>query len=157
MKSKQYRVDKNKKVNQNITISKKRIDGYKITPKNNIDYNGIEVNSLLIVKPMLIEKLLKKKIKRRLEYYLKYILESIDGEDDSAFRGALDDLERFKGIVEYKYRKFLDDKYINLLNKKITLLEHEIKNKIIYREQLNNYSRAYANDDLEKEERKRRK
>ena len=32
------------------------------------------------------------------------------------------------------YRKYLDDKYINLLNKKIDLLEKKIKTRLIYKE-----------------------
>ena len=60
----------------------------------------------------------------------------MDGDDDdSAFRIALNDLTRYREIVESKYRKYMDDKYISLLLKKIDLLEHEMKSKIIYKEQ----------------------
>ena len=84
------------------------------------------------MKPSFIEKILKKKIKRKLNLYLNYIIEE-SGDDDSC-RVALNNINRYKDIVEYKYRKYLDDKYINLLLKKINLLEKKIKSNLIYKE-----------------------
>ena len=142
MQAKHYIVQKVEKKADKITFSHKQMDGFKVTPHNHLHYPGISVNSMLIVKPSLIEKLLKKKNQRKLDYYLQYIislLDSNDGNDDSTFRTALNDLTRYREIVEYKYRKYLDDKYINLLLKKIDLLEHEIKSKMVYKEQLKSY------------------
>ena len=45
---------------------------------------------------------------------------------------ALDDLAHYKSIIQYKYRKFLDEKYVNLLLQKIEMLEHEIQVKLVY-------------------------
>ena len=132
-------------MNKNYTIARKKydgevtfinyskLDGYKISPKNNIEYPGVEVNSILIIKPKFIEKVIKRKNKIKLNHYLNYIIEESD-DDSSDLREVLDNIERYKGIVEYKYRKYLDDKYINLLNKKINLLEKKIKTKLIYQE-----------------------
>ena len=121
-----------KKNNQGeITFVDYNVEGFKITPKNNIEY-PIEVNSMMIMKPSFIEKILKKKIKRKLNLYLNYIIEE-SGDDDSC-REALNNINRYKDIVEYKYRKYLDDKYINLLLKKINLLEKKIKSNLIYKE-----------------------
>lgn len=114
-----------------ITFVDYNVEGFKITPKNNIEY-PIEVNSMMIIKPSFIEKILKKKIKRKLNLYLNYIIEE-SGDDDSC-REALNNINRYKDIVEYKYRKYLDDKYINLLLKKINLLEKKIKSNLIYKE-----------------------
>ena len=44
-----------------------KINGYKIKPKNSFDYKNIKVNSMIIIKPSFIEKILKKKIKRKLK------------------------------------------------------------------------------------------
>lgn len=107
-----------------------KINGYKVKPKNKCNYKGMKVNSMVIIKPSFIEKVLKRKIKMKLEFYLNYIINLIDDDDDDDdIRKALDELERFKETVEYKYRKYLDDKYVNLLHKKISLIEHEIKLK----------------------------
>lgn len=117
-------------------VNLKKIDGLEIKPRNKIKYDAVEVNSMVIVNQKYIEKLLRKKTKRKLEYFLRYIVALIDGEDDATDPSnlglALDDLAHYKSIIEYKYRKFLDEKYINLLLQKIEMLEHEIKVKMAY-------------------------
>ena len=114
-------------------INYSKMDGFKITPKNNVEYPGIEINSMLIVKPTFIEKVLKRKNKIKLNYYLNYIID--ESEDDSSnLREVLDNIERYKGIIEYKYRKYLSDKYINLLRKKLDVVEKKIRTKLIYQE-----------------------
>lgn len=114
-------------------IDYSKIDGFKVSPKNEIVSPGIEVNSMMIIKPIFIEKVLKRKIRRKLEFYLNYIIDEVEDDDDQSYREALDNIERYRSIVEYKYRKYLDDKFINLLLKKINLLEKQIKNKMIYK------------------------
>ena len=66
-------------------------------------------------------------------YYLNYIMDEADDSDGDIME-VLDNIERYKGIIEYKYRKYLDDKYINLLNKKLNLVERKIKAKLIYKQ-----------------------
>lgn len=130
MKTKSYIVVKTNH-NEEITLKNyKEIEGYKVNPKNSFPYKGIAVESMFLIKPSFIEKIVKKKIKRKLEFYLNYLIE-LNEDDDTSARIALDELTRYKEAVEYKYRKFLDDKYVNLLNKKISLLEREIKAKMI--------------------------
>ena len=97
---------------------------------------------MLVVKPSFIEKIVKKKTKRKLDYYLNYIINIIDSSDedpdDAPLRQALNDLTRYKEMVQNKYQQYLDDKYISLLMKKILLLERELKTKIIHKT-MNNY------------------
>ncbi|MDD3453462.1 MAG: hypothetical protein PHN42_04265 [Bacilli bacterium] len=129
MKIKKYRVIRHNNDKKTI-IDTKKINGYKVLPKNTFNYPGIAVDSMIIIKPVLIEKVLKKKIKRKLDLYLQYLITLIDDEgDNSSFMEALNEMSKYKEIVEYKYRLFLEDKYIDLLLKKISLLEHEIKSK----------------------------
>lgn len=154
MRTKHYVIQREEKGAEKITFSRKKMEGFRVTPHNRVAHPGIKVNSMLLVKPSLIEKLLKKKNQKKLDYYLQYIISLMDNDDgandDSAFRIALNDLTRYREIVEYKYRKYLDDKYINLLLKKIDLLEHEIKSRVLYREQLKSYQ-TYQSPIEEKE------
>lgn len=119
---------------EKVYIDYSKINGFRFTPKNSFRYKGIKVNSLLVVKPSFIEKLLKKKVKRKLDFYLNYIISIMDDEEDdgTGLNEAYNDLKRYKSIIEYKYRKYLDQKYINLLLKKIDILEHELKMKLMY-------------------------
>ena len=82
----------------------------------------------------MIEKVLKRKIRKKLDLYLKLIINFLD-DDDSSSPGALsetlNDLSRYKNIVLYKYRKYLDEKYFKILLKKIELLEYELNYKLM--------------------------
>lgn len=143
-----YVIEKHKYDDKVVQIDCGKMNGFKITPKNEIEYDGVVVNSLLLMKPSFIEKILKKKNKIKLEYYLQYMiaLTENDDEDPSTIREALNDLTRYKDIIEYKYRKYLDDKYIDILLKKVNLLEHELKTKLIYK-QMNNYVYDYGYEE----------
>lgn len=129
---KHYTVARLKSNKEMIVVNYDKFDGYKVTPKNNINYPGIKVSSLIIIKPSLIEKVLKRKVRIKLDYYLKYLIAVADNDDATDARKALNDLARYKEIVEYKYRKYLDDRYINVLLKKIAVLERELKAKAVY-------------------------
>lgn len=157
MNDKNYIIAKANINGETVIINYDKINGLKLSPKNSINYPGIKVNSMILIKPSFIEKILKRKIKNKLNHYLNYIISLIDDddssdastyyrplhlnyeeEDGSNYKEALDDLTRYKSIVEYKYRKFLDDKYITLLLKKIAVLENEIKSKSINKSFKNN-------------------
>lgn len=134
MSEKHYYIKKEGKTPEIIYLDYNKLKGFDFSPKNAIKYDGIVVNKMVIIKPSMIEKVLKRKIKRKLELYLKLIINFIDS-DDSTDAGilseALDDLSKYKNIVQYKYRKYLDDKYFNILLKKISLLEYELKSRLI--------------------------
>lgn len=127
-----YITRKNNSVGVDATIDYSKIGGLDISPKNRISYDGIIVNKLVIIKSSFIERILKKKIKRKLELYLKFIMDFIDSDEDDgdSLREALNDITRYKDIINYKYRKYLGDKYIDQLLNKIEFLEHELKLKL---------------------------
>lgn len=135
MENKGYYISKKGRNGEIVYIDYDKLAGFNITPKNNVKYDGIVVNKMIIVKPSMIEKVLKRKIKNKLNLYLNLIIKMIDDEEDAdgeTFREALNDLSRYKNIINYKYRKYLDDKYFNLLQKKIELLEYELNSKISF-------------------------
>ncbi|MFV0249912.1 MAG: hypothetical protein ACK5HP_02620 [Bacilli bacterium] len=146
MKKNNYIVSKTNSYGDLIVIDYSKINGLKLAPKDGLDYPGVSVNSFTIIKPSFIEKALKRKIKIKLNYYFQNIISFLDDDDSNQktidkysdeeddgtrYMEVLNDLTRYKNIVEYKYKKFLDDKYISFLQKKISVLENEIKSKII--------------------------
>ena len=112
-------------------------DGLKLSPRVGLGEDEMKINSLLLVNQSFIEKVLKRKIKHKLDHYINYIILLLNDEDDDNNASpdklsiVLNDVARYKSIIEYKYRKYLDEKYINLLLKKINLLEHELKMKMV--------------------------
>ncbi len=147
---KTYTIVKEQVNGDKVYIDYTKINGYKFKPKNKSN-SKIKINSLVIIKPSFTTKVLKKKVKKKLDFYLKYMISLIDNETDSTpgdLNEVLGELKRYRAIVEYKYSKYLEKKYIELLLKKIDILEHELKMKIIiiqeemmYEKQENNKSK----------------
>ncbi len=123
----QYFIKKEKYNHEIVMIDVEKIKGYAFSPKNNIDY-GLKINSMIVIKPSLITKIVKRKIKSKLDKYLSIIIEEDSSDDD--VREALDDIARFKYLVNYKYKFYLEDKYLKLLDKKINLLEQQYENLV---------------------------
>lgn len=128
-----YKVDKQKNKKE-AQIDIKKIRGFKVKPLNNVKYDGVKVNKLLIIKPSFVEKVLKRKTKRKLELYLEFIINMLESEDDDAgkINLALNDLIRYKSIIKNNYRIYLDKLYYELLMKKIDVIEKELKVRKMY-------------------------
>lgn len=130
-----YKINKTKEKKQ-VKLNQKKIKGFKIKPNNNVKYEGVTVNKLLIINPSFVQKVLKRKTKRKLEMYLEFIIDILENEDDSNNAGkisvALNDLTRYKSIVKNNYRVYLDELYYKLLMKKIDVIEKELKVKKMY-------------------------
>ena len=134
MSQKHYYVCKKGNDRQIVCLDYDKLSGFGFSPQNNVKYDGIIVNKMVIIKPSMIEKVLRKKIKRKLDLYLKLIIKFIESDDSDtgdALREALNDLTRYKNIIQYKYKKYLDEKYLKILLKKIALLEYELNSKYI--------------------------
>ncbi len=134
MSERRYFIHKEGNTNELVFLDYSKLKGFDFKPQNNIKYDGIIVNKMVIIKSSMIEKILKRKIKRKLELYLKLIINYLNSDDDDSsdiLREALNDLTRYKSIIDKKYKKYLDEKYLKILLRKISLLEYEIKSKII--------------------------
>ncbi|MCM1371316.1 MAG: hypothetical protein NC181_05485 [Clostridium sp.] len=132
MRNKGYVIFKNKtKLN---VIFDNNNTGFNIKPLNKINYPGIKVNSMVIVNPNFIQTVLKRKIKRKLDSFLRLMIKVLEDEDNdsSDVIKALNEIARYKSIIINKYQKYLDEKYMKLLLKKIDFLEEELKQKIIF-------------------------
>ena len=129
-----YKVSKSSKETKAL-IDTKKMRGFKVKPLNNVNYDGVKVDKLLIIKPSFVEKVLKRKTNRKLEMYLEFIiniLESEDGNDSGKINIALNDLNRYKSIIKNNYRVYLDKLYYDTLMKKIDVIEKELKVRKMY-------------------------
>ena len=138
MKEQKYYLYKKGNNKEIIYLDYNKLNGFEFNPKSKLKKDSISVNKMVIIKPSMIEKILRKKIKNKLNLYLKLIIEFIenDSDDGDSLKEALNDVTRYKSIVEYKYKKYLDKKFYEILKKKIEILEYEIKLKLI---KLENY------------------
>ncbi len=109
-----------------------KVDGFRIKPRNNLEYDGIEVGRLILVEPTLIEKVLKRKTKIKLNAYLNFLISILDSEDDesSDLSLVLDDTKKYKALIMNKYSKFLNPIYIKELLYRVKFVEDELKARI---------------------------
>ena len=129
-----------------VLISKEALQGINFNPKRSNKY-GITISKMIIIEPNIIKKLLIKSTKRKLDKFL-VMLASLTDDDttsDASLREALNDLSRYRNIVEYKYKKYLDRKYQQQLIAKIDILEGELKKKIMYGDHEKSLNKIYQN------------
>ena len=140
MKQQHYYIYKKGEERSIVYLDYDKINGYTFTPKNNVKYDGVKVNTVVVINQSMIEKVLKRKIKNKLDLYLKLIIKSItdDSDDDNgeAYKEALNNLSRYRSIVLNKYYKYLDETYLKLLLKKIAVLEYELTKKLNIKEEI---------------------
>lgn len=148
-----YILCKSKKSNEIVYLNYNSAKGFKFKPKNEISYNGIKVNEMVVINPSFIEKVLKRKIKKKLDLYLQFLIKLLDegSEEPTSLRHALTDLERYRRTIINKYRNYLEKKYIDLLLKKLDVLERELKNKLFLSMQ-----NSYPEEEYEQERRRGR-
>lgn len=129
--SKKYTYAKDECINEDVVINTKKLKGLKVTPKNDIKYDTGRIDEVVLIDTTVIDNVLKRKIKNKLDDYLEYVMDIVedDDTDGDTIREAKDDLARYKSIVRNKYKKYLNERYIELLSKKIELLEYELNNK----------------------------
>ena len=83
------------------------------------------------------EKIISGVIKRSIDNWFKKLLEliaSLEESDDDPSNGlifCLDESSKFKQEMINKYNHFLKKNQIEFINKKIELIEKEVKNKLI--------------------------
>lgn len=142
--NRKYSLIESKYDNCKVDLDVKKLNnGFNFYPKNNNEHPGLDVSSMTINSRNFVEHILKKKVSRKLENYINYIMSLVNDNSDesSSLLGfVLNDVEKFKAIVKGKYAEYLDEHYIELLMKKIDLLERELKVKqFYYNEQINVY------------------
>ena len=112
-----------------------KIKGYNITPKSNVKFqDAINVNKMILINPSLIEKMIDKKVKRKFNYLIN-MLSCLYDSDDTSGEGlylALDEAEKFRMELINKYKKYMKEEKFELIEKKISILEDELKLRIKY-------------------------
>lgn len=131
MINKRFLVIKNKDSKTIKYLEYDKLDGYKIHPKNNIRFtNAINVNRMIFINPSLIEKIVDRKIKHKfnnLINLLSFVYESEDASTSDGLDLALNEAEKFRMEIINKYKSYLTEEKLDLMKKKIDILEDEIK------------------------------
>lgn len=146
MLDKKYLIIKGKKDKSITYFEYDKMEGYDLSPKKGVKIqDAINVNKVVIINPSLAQKVAKKKIDlkfRKLLQLLNIIFES-DDDTGTAYREGLNEVSKIRLELNNKYRKHLEEEEANLMEKKLDILEDEIKVRLYYLEQ--NYQNNYSN------------
>lgn len=130
-----FLVVKNKDTKEIKYFEYDKVKGYNIKPKNSVKFeDAINVDRMILINPSLIEKMVDKKVKRKFNYLINMmsIVCEADDENGDGLELALNEAEKFRNELCNKYRKYIADEKFELLEKKIAILEDELRLRLKY-------------------------
>lgn len=108
-----------------------KLNGYNLVPKKDVHFaDAIDVSRIIIINPSFIGKVSTKKINakfNRLINMMQVVCEN--GDDDETgegYRIALDEANKLKMELWNKYKRFISKEKLQLMIKKIEILEDEL-------------------------------
>lgn len=109
-----------------------KLDGYNLKAKKDLHFmDAIDVNRIIIINPSFIEKIATKKINAKFDRLINMIQIVCDNEEDDetgeGYRIALDEANKLKMELLNKYKKYISEEKLDLMTKKIEILEDELK------------------------------
>ncbi len=149
-----YQIRKEKKT-KNLGKRKPICQGVKMNPKLRNHTDLIEVKEIIIINPSLKEKVLKLQFQVAFRRLFKIVMDNIeeDGTNTDA-NIVLDELLKAKKVLQKKYKDQIKNEEYRIMWNKISLLEKEVKNKLILQKQREEMLSLY-NEEI-KEEKKGR-
>ena len=154
MINKRYHVVKDKEDKSITYFEYDKIEGYDISPKKNAKIeDAINVNKIVIINPTLANKVAKKKLDikfRKLVELLNTIFESDDDTGD-AYHQGLNEVEKLRQELVDKYKKHLENDEYDTMDKKLGILEHELKVRLFYIEKVKEYEAEEKENEYEQE------
>lgn len=108
-----------------------KLDGYNLKAKKDLHFmDAIDVNRIIIINPSFIEKIATKKINAKFDRLINMIQIVCDNEEDDetgeGYRIALDEANKLKMELWNKYKKYISEEKLDLMTKKIEILEDEL-------------------------------
>lgn len=118
-----------KKSNYKKIVSYDFDESFKLTKKKDNERIGI----IKFYDEKIIVSVIKKSIDNRFKKLLELIasIEENDSDPSEGYLLCLDETAKFKREMINKYDKFLKKTQLEFINKKIELIEKEVKNKLI--------------------------
>ena len=144
-----YSVD-NKKKNKNKLVDKTELielDGFMMGSKSKVyKINGNEVRDIKVMDTNLARSLVKQQVAKKYEKLIAYLTDLLVDDDDSGdtYREALNQIEKFRQEIKNKYRKFLKQKELEMMSKKLVVLQKEANKRLF---EIQNSIYTYENEN----------
>lgn len=145
-----YSVNNTKYKNKSKLIDKTEIielDGFMMGSKNKVyKIGGNEVKDIKVVDAKLASSLVNKQVFKKYDKLINYLTELLVDDDDSgnSYREALNQIEKFRQEIKNKYRKYLKQKELEMMSKKLVILQKEANKRL---NELQNYVYNYENEN----------
>ena len=141
---KNYYIVKNQDDKTITYLEYDKLSGYDVTPRNVKIKDAIDVNKMVIINPSMIGKMVTKTVDLRFAKLLKFVSAILNTDDESgeAYRQALTEITKLRLEVFVKYKSYMTKEQLDILEKKLNILEREAKLRLLYLEQtnINNYN-----------------
>ena len=143
-----YVIDENND-NAKLIYYNVNIEGLDITPKNDVPGLSIKAKKVVLVDPILQDSFINKKINKKIDKIIKFMIRILndEGTTDEDTGMVLDEINRLKGIIINKYRKYMKESEYKSILTKLILIEEEFKKS--YNQKM--YA-TYLDDNIYEEE-----
>jgi len=145
---KKYLIVKEKNDSSITYFEYDKMNGYDLSPKKNIKIkDAINVNKVVIINPSLMNKVASKKVNIKFQKLLQMMMIIFDNNDDESgtvYREGLNEISKLRLEANTKYRKYMEQEEFEVLEKKLGILEQELKLRLYYLEQ--SYQDYYQNE-----------
>ncbi len=123
-------------------------DSFSMTKKKDKE----SIGTIKFYDEKIIDHVIKRSIDNRFKKLLELIadIEESDEDPSNGYLFCLDETEKFKRELINKYDKFLKKTQLEFMNKKIELIEKDMKNKLIAYRLL--HSPIFSNMEMEEDE-----
>lgn len=127
--NKRFVIKKDERTDVITYMEYEKREGFTVKPKKNISFEDmINVSEMIIVNPSLIEKLILKKCNKSLIKIMNMLsIVSEDDDDDTGYAIVLDEISRLQSLLNNKYKKYLEEKDYELMEKKVLLIKQEVE------------------------------
>lgn len=114
-----------------------KVEGYGLSPRNVKIKDAIDVNKMIVINPSMIEKLTFRKVNIKINKLMKLIMYLFNLDDDNpdttdGYRHALNEISKIRLEINVKYKNKLKTEDEIMFNKKLEMLEDELKSRLIY-------------------------
>lgn len=124
-----------------------KVKGYDVTPRNVKIKDAIDVERMIIINPSMIQKLAFKKVNSKFQRIVKLLMfvlsEDNNDESGESYKEALNEITKLRLEVFVKYKNNLKQEDFEMFNKKLDILEQELKTRLYYLKDIYNYDHNY--------------
>ena len=132
-----------------------KVQGYDLHPRNVKIKDAIDVNQIVVINPGMMEKLAFRKVNAKFRKIVKLLMFVLSEENDDdgtggTYQESLNEISKLRMEILVNYKNKLRVEDFDTFNKKLDLLEQELKMRLYYLQM------TYPKEDIHTQEGKRR-